>query len=278
MKKPLFLLFAVLTSLAGFSQSRDTLYSARLDTLYSVQPYSVRLKDGSTVHSNNIQLVNSFTQGKYLRLDNSRQIPLSKVTDFNGQQGTFAVGNIDGEFDVYKLETEGPRISLYSQCLYETETVFASTTPGGPQFPTTLTSQAKAFYFRKNDSDIQRLNYQNLKLAVGDDPASLRELRLGRTDLFLGIGLFTAGIVMAAADIHHTIQLNNNAQNAYNAASKTWFNQTLSNPNAPMPTLPPHYGVSALFYLGLATTISAVIPLASIGKHTHNALYIYNNH
>ena len=266
MKKALFLFFALLVGLSGYSQSHPG------DTLYYV-----RLKDGSMVHANKIELVNSFTQGKYLRLDNSRQITLSNIRDFNGQQGTFAIGNINGEYDLYKLETEGPRISLYSQCYYETQTVFASTSPGGPQFPTTLTSQAKAFYFRKNDSDIQRLNYQNLKIAVEDDPASLRELRLAHTNLFLGIGLLTAGIAMAVADIHHTIQQNNDAQNAYNAASKAWFNQTFTNPNAPMPALPAHYGVSALFYLGLATTISAVIPLANISKHSHKAMYIYNN-
>ena len=267
MKKPFFLIFALLVGLAGYSQPHP------VDTLYYVH-----LKDGSTVHAGKIELVNSFTQGKYLRLENNRQVPLSEVRDFNGQQGDFAIGNSNGQYDLYKLETEGPRISLYSHCDYETETVFASISPGGPQFPTTLNSRAKSYYFRKNNSDIQRLTYRNLTLAVRDDPASLGELRLAHTNLFIGIGLFTAGLAMAVADIHHTIQRNNDAHHAYNAASEAWFNQTSSNPNAPLPALPPHYGFSALFYLGLATTFSAVIPLANIGKHTRNALYVYNNH
>lgn len=266
MKNSFSLLVTLLVCLAAHAQTRST------DSLYFVH-----LRDGSTLYSNKIELRNSFSQGKYLLLDNSRMVPLSQAKDFNGLQGAFAIGNIDDRYDVYKLETEGRRISLYSQCSYVTETVYTSPTLGGPaNIPSTITTEAKAFYFSKNNGDIQRLTYNNLKLAVADDPASLHELRLAHTDLFLGIGLFAAGVTIMVADINHTIQRNNDAQNAYKAASDAWFNETRYNPNAPLPALPPHYGISALFYLGMATTLSAVIPLASIGKHTHKTLYIYN--
>lgn len=118
---------STLFTLPGLSQS---------DSLYYVH-----LVDGTTIYSNKVRLVNSLTRAKYLLLDSNRRIPLNSARDFIGWDGTFAVGNIDGYYDVFRLQNEGRHISLYSKCYYETETTWWSPSPGGAQIPTTITSR-----------------------------------------------------------------------------------------------------------------------------------------
>ena len=262
MKVSLILLPILLATLAVSAQPRSK------DSLYFVH-----LNDGSTIYSRKIDLVNSGWKGKYLLLDSNRRVPLGQASDFKGWEGAYAVGFLNGQFDVYKLENEGRRISLYSQCYYTSETVYASTTPNGPSFPTTITTREKSLFFRKDDSAIQRLTFKNLKIAVADNAASMRELRIAGTNLYVGVGLLAAGVGLVVGGIIQTHQRNTDAQNAYSAASRAWVTQ--NNPNAPMPTLP-HYGLSPLFWVGTVTTFSALIPLATVGRHAHKAILIYN--
>src|ERR1700691_3106776 len=91
--------------------------------------YYVHLLDGTTIHSSHVRLVNSLTRGKYLLLDGNRRIPLDSARDFKGWDGTFAVGAINGYYDAFRLRNDGPRISLYSKCYYETETTWYSPSP-----------------------------------------------------------------------------------------------------------------------------------------------------
>ncbi|GGB25854.1 hypothetical protein [Puia dinghuensis] len=266
MKKSLFFLIATLACLTTYAQplSKDSLYF-------------VRLLNGTTLYSNKVQLIRS--RNSYLLLDNNQKIPLSEAKEFKGWDGAFAIGNPNGFFDAYRLDHEGRRISLYSQCYSTTETVFASTTPGGPQIPTTYSTQQKDWYFRKDpDGTILRLNFRNLKYAMADNPASTHELQVGRTNVYLGIGLMVTGVVFSFAGILQGVHRSQDAQNAYKTASNNWFNAAQANPfnPPPMPPLPPHYGPSALFYLGLPTMLSGMIPLFNAGKHAKKALDIYN--
>jgi hypothetical protein len=241
--------------------------------------YFVHLTDGTILYSNKVWLKNSLYQGKYLLLDNNRQIPLSQTRDFRGWDGSFTVGKINGEYDAYRLQNEGRRISLFSQCYYQTETVYASPKPGGIETPTTITTQEKALFFRKGaDGDIQPLTYHNLKLAVADDSTSSHELRLAHSNLYLGVGLLAAGIALVATGIASTVNHNHALSNAYDQASAKWFAEAQANPfaNNPMPPLPRYSGLSPLAFVGMAVTLSAVIPLASIGKHAQKALNNYN--
>jgi len=239
--------------------------------------YFVRLQDGTTLYSNRVKLVNSFTRGKYLLLDSNRRIPLSQARTFKGWDGTFAVANTPSGFDAFKLQNEGRKISLYSQCYYETETYYASTTPNGPEFPTTITSSQRVIYFRKGDSgDIQRLTYGHLRDAVADNPASAAQVRIAGVNLYLGVGLLVGGAALTVAGFVQTAHRNNDAYNAYKTASANWFAQSQQNPNTPMPSAPTHFGPSALTYIGAASVLSAIIPLASVNRHVRRALDIYN--
>jgi hypothetical protein len=266
MKKSFFLLIALLPFLGTKAQS------AAKDSLYFVH-----LHDGTTLYSNKVKLVNSFTQGKYLLLDGNRRIPLSQAKDFKGWDGTFAIGNIGGQYDAYRLQNEGRRISLYSQCFYSTETIYGSSTPDGIQTPTTITTRERAYFFRKGaDSSIQRLTLHNLGIATADNPASAQEIRIARTNIHVGIGLIAAGLALTTAGIITTVDHNHALSNEFSQASAKWFQQTQTNPNTPMPTLPHYSSLGPLFYIGAAASFSAFIPLFNVAKHTQKALDIYN--
>jgi hypothetical protein len=239
--------------------------------------YFVRLTDGTTLYSNKVKLVNSFSRGKYLLLDRNRQIPLFQAREFKGWDGTFAVSNTRSGFDAFRLQNEGRKISLFSQCYYETETYYTATTPNGPDFPTTITTSQRVIYFRKGDTgDIQRLTYGHLRDAVADNPASVAQIRVAGVNLYVGVGLLAAGTALTVAGFIQTAQRNNASYNAFKTASANWLIQSQQNPNAPMPTAATHYSVSALTYLGAAAALSAVIPLCSVNGHVRRALDIYN--
>lgn len=244
---------------------------AQTDSLYYVH----RL-DGATLYSNKVKLVNSLTHGKYLLLDSSRRITLDQARDFKGWDGTFAVGMIGGKYDVFRLRNEGRRISLYSQCYYETETVWSSPVPGQPQTPSTITSNEKAWFFRKGaEGAIERVTISNLRTAMADNPASLAQVKVAGTNLAVSLGLMAAGAAVAIGGILHSSQQNANAYNTYKQESAAWYNNSMTNPNAPPPTLN-HYGISPLFYVGTAMAVSGIIPLSSVKKHLRNAIDIYN--
>jgi hypothetical protein len=239
--------------------------------------YYVHLLDGTTLYSSKVQLINSLIHGKYLLLDSNRRISLGQARDFKGWDGNFAVGSINGVYDVFRLQNEGPRISLYSKCFYETETVWSSPAPGIPQTPTTITTREKAWFFRKGaDSGIQRVTIDNLRGAMADNPASLAEVTVAGTNMHVAIGLLAAGAGATVAGIIVTHQRNTDAFTSYQKESAAWYANSMTNPNAPMPTLP-HYGLSPLFYVGSAMVLSSFIPIFGVRKHLVKALDIYNS-
>jgi hypothetical protein len=238
--------------------------------------YYVHLRNGNTLYSKKVRLMSSLTRGNYLLLDSNRRMPLSQAKDFNGWQGTYAIADLGGGYDAYRLQNEGARISLYTQCYTSSETVYAATTPGGAEFPTTITTHEKAFFFRKDTGDVQRANYHNLSLATADNPASTQQLRIAHTNIVVGIGLLGAGVALVTTGIITTINHNHQISTAYDQAAAKWYQQAQTNANTPMPALPHYSGPSPLFYLGTAMTLSAGIPLFSVRRHTQMALDIYN--
>jgi hypothetical protein len=239
--------------------------------------YFVRLTNGSTLYSNKVRLVSTFTGDRYLLLDSNRRIPLAATTEFKGWDGTFAVANFGAGPDAFRLQNEGRRISLYSQCYYEAEPEFGTGTLDGPRFRNSISARRKAYFFEKDkDGVIQRLNFSNLRDAVADNPASTGELHIAGVDLRLGIGLVAAGTALVVAGFIQTAHRNNDAFHAYRQASANWYIAVQQNPNTPMPTAPSHYGPSALVYIGGLAAVSAIIPLANVGGHIRKALDIYN--
>jgi|GEM_PF-2851351 hypothetical protein len=267
---------SILFALPGLGQSGASRNQSDSARNQSDSLYYVNLLNGTTIHSNHVRLVNSLTRGKYLLVDGNRRIPLDSARDFKGWDGTFAVGAIDGYYDAFRLHNEGRRISLYSKCYYETETAWYSPAPGVAQTPTTITTREAAWFFRKGpDGDIERVTIQNLRSAMADNPNSLAQLKIAGTNLGIGIGLLAAGAGTAVAGIIQTHQRNTDAYNNYKAESAAWYNNSTTNPNTPMPTLP-HYGLSPLFYVGTALALSGIIPIFNVRQHLAKALDIYN--
>jgi hypothetical protein len=159
--------------------------------------------------------------------------------------------------DSFRLRTPGRRISLYAFC--------------------TPYSEGRAVYFRKDqDSAVHRVTIRNLRVALADNPASMQELKIAGTNVYVGIGLLAAGIGLAAAGIITTVNHNHQLSNAYNQAAANWYSQAQHNPNTPMPALPSYSGPSPLFYLGAISTLSCIIPFANVAKHARKAVDIYN--
>ncbi|HVS98343.1 MAG TPA: hypothetical protein VHE54_17745 [Puia sp.] len=269
MKHFLFLLIALSCGhcmLQAQSLSKDSLYY-------------VHLRDGNTLYSKTVRLKSSLYAGKYLLLDNNRQVALSQAKDFKGRDGVFAVGRIGGVFDAFRLEHEGRRISLYSQCYFETETLYGSPTPDGIPTPTIITTHEKALFFRKGtDGEIERLTFHNLKGAMADDSGSLQELRLAHSHLILGIGLAVGGAALIATGIAATAHHNHVLSTSYDRATAKWYADAQAHPfgNNPPPALPHYMGLSPVAFIGIGVTVSAAIPLFNVGRHARRALEIYN--
>ncbi len=159
--------------------------------------------------------------------------------------------------DSFRLRTSGRRISFYAFC--------------------TPYSEGRAVYFRKDqDEAIHRVNIQNLRVALADNPASMQQLRIARTNAYLSIGLFAGGIGLTAAGFILTTNHNHAVTNSYNQAVAKWYAQSLTNPNTPMPPPPKFGSLSPLVFMGIASTLSCIIPIAGRIKHTQKAIDIYN--
>jgi hypothetical protein len=92
----------------------------------------------------------------------------------------------------------------------------------------------------------------------------------------VGIGLLAGGVALVTAGIITTVNHNHALSEAYDQASAKWFQQAQTNQNTPMPALPQYSGLSPLFFIGTAATLSAFIPIRNVGRHVQKALEIYN--
>lgn len=162
--------------------------------------------------------------------------------------------------DSFLLRSNGPRIFLYSFCP-------AYGNPG------------RTVYFRKDqDSAIHRVTLRNLRVALADNPASIQQLHIAGVNVGIGVGLLLGGIATTTAGIITTVHHNQQLSNAYNQASAKWFAQAQATPwlNTPSPALPHYSGLSPLFFIGTAMTLSCMIPLFNVAKHSQKAIDIYN--
>lgn len=159
--------------------------------------------------------------------------------------------------DSFRLRVPGQRISLYAFC--------------------TPYSEGRAVYFRKDqDEAIHRVNFQNLSVALADNPASMQQLRIAHTNACLSIGLLAGGAALSAVGFIVTSNHDRILQNAYNQASAKWYAQSLTNPNTPMPAAPNTGSLSPLIFIGLASTLSCIIPITGHIRHTQRAIDTYN--
>jgi hypothetical protein len=104
----------------------------------------------------------------------------------------------------------------------------------------------------------------------------MRELKIAGTSAYLSIGLLVGGAALTAAGFIITSNHDHALDNAYNQAAAKWYAQSLTNPNTPMPALPKTSSFSPLVGIGIASTLSCIIPIVVRIKHTRKAIDIYN--
>ena len=104
----------------------------------------------------------------------------------------------------------------------------------------------------------------------------MHHLRIAHTDAYLSIGLFAGGAALTAIGFIVTENHDRPLNNAYAQAYAKWQAQSLTNPNIPAPTPPNTTALSPLVYLGIASTLSTIIPIAGGLKHRQKAIDTYN--
>src|SRR5882757_3291633 len=104
--KPLLILICLFLFLQGQAQS------PRKDSACFVL-----LRDSQKIYSGSLQLKYTNTADKYIELGDHRQIPIEKVSRFRSGTGTYITIPGSAGTDIYKVEREGSKISLYSHII-----------------------------------------------------------------------------------------------------------------------------------------------------------------
>ena len=144
---------------------------AQSNTNYTV------LKDGQKIYSNHLRLRINATAGQYLVLDSNRHIPIEDVDRFRSGLGTFVTVPGSAGTDIYRIEREGPKISLYSKLFIDPNAVNDS-----GYTPT------REFFFRKAEQEKMKIaTAASLTAALADNPASLHQISIAKTTTRVGI-------------------------------------------------------------------------------------------
>jgi len=160
------------------------------------QQYGVGLVNGKVIESYNIRLKNPLFKKPFVLVDDSLELDLDGVDYFTNHTGDYVVRNI----------TLGSRKTILNRDINGSISLFYIITQTGgyydPTFGYTRGREKITYYFEKERFVVQRLNFQNLYVAVQDQPKSLEKLmeaqKIKRTNGILyatGAGLLAAGIL-----------------------------------------------------------------------------------
>lgn len=145
-------------------------------------PYYVDLQTGERVYARRIQFKSPLFKGNYFLLDDSLKYAPEMVKSYQTPEGYFArISGGKRSSDFAQRQSTG-RISTY----FTYRTDYSNMYPGmgigyggyrygglGYGMPT----QRRVYYFSKDNSELQPLNYQNLRVAVSDNAGSMAVLQ-----------------------------------------------------------------------------------------------------
>ena len=237
--RPTLLLVCLLPTLLGKAQSptRDS-------------AYYVLITDTQKLYSHHLQLKCTDTATKYLELDDHRQVPIEQVSRFHSHSGTFVAIPGSAGTDIYKVEKEGPKISLYSRLIVDPVHVHDSGY-----------TSTRLFYYRKpGQVRMQPVTYPGLQAAMQDNPVSVRELHLAMSHYKVGLGVALSSVVITAIGLFATIRSNNHALSQQ------------PDPGQPLP----HSTLSPLVIVGSGGIIGGLAVALSARRHEVKAFDIYN--
>ena len=229
-------------SQSTFKQSRDT-------------SWYVELKDSTILYSKKLSVQYSLKEGEYLLLDYNKKIPMSEVLRYKSRTGEYIRDK--GPMETYRIEKGGPRLFVYSRSFtYSDTSGFHS---------------GRDFFIKKGIAgDMQEMNYKNLKDAMADNPASIRELEATRSTFVIA---GTAGAVGVLLTVIGGVQSFRQNSSSHNQAQPS----LPMRPGQPIPPAqPPKSSVSPLIIVGPVIMIGAMITLFTAPGHIQKAIKIYN--
>jgi|GEM_PF-5797266 len=246
MNKIILLIIFLACDLYGYSQL--TIKQARDTTWY------VELKDSTVLYSKKLLVINSLKEGEYLLLDQNKKIPMSAVVRYRSKTGEYIRDK--GPVETYRIEKGGPRLFVYSRCFTYSDT--------------SGFHKDRAFFIRKGlTGDMQEMDYRNLKDAVADNTASMRQLQAYKSTLVIGFAAATVGLLFTTVGGFQTVRKNGN---------KPLPTQVIpGRPGQPIQTaqLGKSY-TSPLLIAGPTIMIGAIITICTAPGHIPKAINIYN--
>lgn len=229
------------------------------------------LKNGQKIYSDHLRLRHTPTADQYLTLDNNRQIPIEEVDRFHSSQGTFVTIPGSAGTDIYRVEREGAKISLYSKLFIDPYHLNDS-----GYTPT------RQFFFRKAEQEkMKAVTIPGLRDAMADNPASLHQIDVARTNLTVGLTTSVVSALLEFVGFYLTAKGHSHQETVQPTYPTTY---PVTYPFFPPPTqqLPPlqttvtTHPVSPLVYIGGGGIIGGLILAFGAPHHALKAFDIYN--
>ncbi|MBO9202390.1 MULTISPECIES: hypothetical protein [Niastella] len=217
----------------------------------------VELKDSTVLYSKKLRVRYSEKDGEYLLLDHHQKILMSEVLRYRSRTGEYV--REKGPVETYRIEKGGPRLFVYSRS-------FTYSDSNG--FHT-----GHDYFLRKGlTGDMQKMSYRNLKEAMADNLASMRQLQASRTTVLIAGGAGAVGFLFTLIG------------GAQSFKQHSRVNQSMPTPPTfpvrPGPPMPPaqpdRSSVSPLLIVGPVIMIGAIITMCTAPGHVHKAINIYN--
>ena len=226
--------------------------------------YYARLKTGEILFSSSLRLRGTADDNKYLSLDNGRKIAMSEVDRFYSPYGLFVTVPGSAGADIYRVDREGLKISLYSRVIYD---------PAASDYdPTTQTYPSGAYtrttYFRKpGEVQMHTVTYASLMNALADHPESQRQVRIAKTRFICGGALMLASVLIEGIGLIQTGKMH-----AAHFVTTTGD----SYPYTPTSTLVRGTGTSPLVYVGAGGIVGGIVLVFGARHHMMRAIDLYN--
>src|ERR1700744_461551 len=246
------LLLALSALFAYPAHSQDSLYYAQL-------------KNGQTIYSSTLRVRNNPASDKYLALDKNRTIPIDEVGRFYSPRGMFVTVPGSAGTDVYRVEMDGRKISLFSQVVYDPND---ATYDPNTQTWTYGSNTRKEYYRKTGETQMHLVSYASLRHALSENPASEAKMRLASTKVYTGLSLFLASAVVEGIGILQTAR-----KNAPHLVTTT-------NPQYPYNTttasVSSGHTVSPLLFIGLGGMAGGIVLFFGAHHSEFRALSLYN--
>ena len=252
MNKIILLIIFLAYASSGYSQISFT--KVRDTTWY------VELKDHTVLYSKKLWVRYSFNEGDYLLLDHNKKIPMSEVLRYKNRTGEYI--REKGPVETYRIESGGPRLFLYSRSFWYSDSSGYHTD--------------NHYFFRKDSTtgDMLEVSYKNLKDAMADNAASMRELQASRTTLLVAGAAGVGGFLMTLVGATQSLRKNRDRNNAWMSNQPNW--PVRPGQPLPQPTQPGKSYTSPLLIAGPVIMVGAMITLFTASGHIQKAIRIYN--